>query len=228
MRKILYIAVGLFLLTSCGGGRVSKEPTDSINTADSILTTDSIVGVVGDSIAEEQAAEVARLNSIRQDSIAKVEKMQHLREVARNQYVETLRKTDKQYTTKYGSGWIDYFLYDITKDGIPELWLIHGTCEADRALSVYTPKEDGLKKIYEDGAGHSEFHKGKNYVLQVMGHQGYACWLKLTYNGSKISQKMTFEENCYETERDYTEPKEPVIRVYEVDNLKPVYSAFSM
>lgn len=217
----MYIAVGLFLLTSCGGGRVSKELPDSIN------TPDSIAEVEANSIAIEQPAEEASL-TIRQDSIAKVEKMQHLREVARNQYVETLRKTDKQYTKEYGSGWIDYFLYDITKDGIPELWLIHGTCEADRALSVYTPKEDGLKKIYEEGAGHSEFHKGKNYVLQVMAHQGYACWFKLTYNGSKLSQKMTFEEDCFESGRDYTEPKEPVIRVYEVDNLKPIYSALSL
>lgn len=222
MRKIIYIALGLFLLMSCGGDRVSKERPDSIN------TPYSLAEVKADSIAIEQHAEEALLDSIRQDSIARVEKMQHLREVARNQYVETLRKTEKRYTGEYGSGWLEYFLYDITKDGIPELWLIHGTCEADRALSVYTPKEDGLKKIYEEGAGHSNFHKGKNYVLQMVAHQGYACWLKLTYNGSKISQKMTFEEDCFESGGDYTEPKEPIIRVYEVDNLKPIYSALSI
>ena len=48
-----------------------------------------------------------------------------------------------------------YFLTDITGDGIPELWVKYGTCEADYMLDVYTYTKSGLRRILRTGASHA-------------------------------------------------------------------------
>ena len=51
----------------------------------------------------------------------------------------------------------EYFLYDITKDGTPELWVKSGTCEADMNLWVYSARNGGVKKILTATGGHMDF-----------------------------------------------------------------------
>ena len=64
MKKILFGAAALFLMTNCSGnGTTEKTSEDSIRIADSIAQVE----------AAQAAAEQARQDSIRQDSIAKAE-----------------------------------------------------------------------------------------------------------------------------------------------------------
>ena len=121
-----------------------------------------------------------------------------------------------------------YFLYDITKDGIPELWIKVGTCEADFTLMVYT-YEDGLyKTICEKPAGHSAFYKGRDYILQQYAHQGVAAWIKLTYDGNKVIEKTIFEEDINGTDNEYKMPTEQIIELYTFNNEQPIKKAFGM
>lgn len=118
----------------------------------------------------------------------------------------------------------EYFLYDINKDGIPELWIDKGTCEADRKLTIYTYLDEELINIYEIGTSHTGYHKGKGYILLVNGWMGCATWEKLAYNGQKITKEKVFEEDFppYSSDRDYTEPNEPMIEMHRTTDKTPV------
>lgn len=67
MKKLLYGAVALLLTASCAGNKAEKENEESIRQADSIAAIEARQEA-------QAAAEQARLDSLRQDSIAKAEK----------------------------------------------------------------------------------------------------------------------------------------------------------
>lgn len=88
-----------------------------------------------------------------------------------------------------------YFLTDITGDGIPELWVKYGTCEADYMLDVYTYDKSGLRRILHTGASHSGYygdHNGK-YVIAQNAHMGYEMHNRITYSGKKLHEKKIYE-----------------------------------
>lgn len=122
-----------------------------------------------------------------------------------------------------------YFLYDITGDQIPELWVKTGTCEADYMLRVYQYNNGYCQKIYETGAGHSAFYKGVDYILQMTAHMGSAIWTKISYNGSRITERDIFEEDLFSSgKEDYTEPNESAVRTTSLKNLQPIKSEFGL
>lgn len=122
-----------------------------------------------------------------------------------------------------------YFLFDITGDGVPEVWIRSGSCEVDYKLSVYT-YDNGISVIQEGEEGnarYSAFYKGTNYILQVCGHMGYAGWTKITYNGGNLKYDLVFEEDINESGQDgYTEPKEMPIEEYLVSDTTPIKMMF--
>ena len=125
-----------------------------------------------------------------------------------------------------GSSYFDgYFVYDIDKNGVPEIWIKTGTCEADCTILAYT-YDKGTRLIYADSAGHSTFYKGDGYIIKVQGHMGHAVWYKLTFNGTGISTSNIYEEYLDEME-DYKEPRESPITFYSLSNHKPVINAFN-
>ena len=139
-------------------------------------------------------------------------------------YDLTLYSVESEYG-EYAS--CEYFLYDITMDGLPELWIKVGTCEADYMLLVYTCDND-LKKLYEDRAGHSYFCTGRDYVLQVYGHMGEAAWMKLTYKNGEIDVETIFEEEInFDKDEWYTEPKERKVQLYPSHDKQPIYNMFT-
>ena len=48
---------------------------------------------------------------------------------------------DEYSAESKGNRYSEYFLYDITGDSIPELWVSSGSCEADTQLTIYTNKK---------------------------------------------------------------------------------------
>lgn len=71
----------------------------------------------------------------------------------------------------------EYFLYDITKDGTPELCVISGSCEADKKLWIYTLEKGKVRKIYSDYGGHTDFFLNGNSLGSVTCNtgEGYVC-----------------------------------------------------
>ena len=101
----------------------------------------------------------------------------------------------------------EYTLYDIDKDGVPELIVKMGTCEADYHGEVYTVS-DGQAVLVCDtlGLGHSSFYTdpGENGIIQMWGHMGYAWADRLRLENGALSGEELYEDNL--NERLETDP----------------------
>lgn len=172
-------------------------------------------------------------NTRLEEANKKIEKIKKQKE--ENQRKQLLKTIQNEYVKLLDdnkaddSGWScsdeGYFLYDIDCDGIPELWIKTGTCEANYRMLVYT-YVNGSKMIYDASAGHSSFYIGDGYVLRVYGHMGYGEWEKLTYNGTSITANTIYEEELTYEDSDYREPEEKYIKLYSLTNKHPVLNAF--
>lgn len=109
------------------------------------------------------------------------------------------------------------FFYDITGDGVPEIWMVTEDCEADRKVLVYSLSDWG-RELYRGSAGHSLFYAGNGYVLRLEAHMGYASWYRLSWDGRKMVTKKVFEET---TGGDYTEPSEKPLDEFFPGDLSP-------
>lgn len=121
-----------------------------------------------------------------------------------------------------------YFLYDITGDGIPELWLMikDRTADAiDVSLLVYTYTEKGVKSIFNGSYGHPYHNylcKGNRYILKVFAHMGEASWSRYTYKNGVISEQVVFSEELSESQEDYTQPSESEIKTFKLADRTPI------
>lgn len=131
---------------------------------------------------------------------------------------------------------IEYFVYDITGNGIPELWIKSGTCQADLEIKVCTYDKDcSYKTIWESTAGQCSYYEGKGYVLQVYGHMGEAFWTKLTYDGREMVETRIYEEDVNEIDddgyhyyRDYKKPTEKYIEFHSLQDVEPINRALGL
>ena len=181
-----------------------------------------------DSVAREQQA-IAELERIQREEQERQRKQ--LLTTIRDEYIRLL-SANTITGSDYDEG---YFLYDIDNNGIPELWIKNGTCEADYMLYVYTYK-DGIKKIGELGAGHTGgYYIGNGYLLRSGGHMGYYFYEKLSYNGSSITETIVYEEE-YDFEKEisipiqgdkkYVDEAKTEITFYSLSNKQPILNAF--
>ena len=121
------------------------------------------------------------------------------------------------YGDNYG-----YFLTDITGDGIPELWVKYGTCEADYMLDVYTYSKSGLKRILRTNAGHTEYfgYPGGSYVIAHWAHMGYEAITRITYSGKSLRNKVIYESPGEVS--DYQILKEPIFDFIPFTNTREI------
>ena len=68
-----------------------------------------------------------------------------------------------------------YYLTDVNNDGVCDLLVDYGTCEADRMCTVYTYLEDELFKYQETGSSHAVMGAYPNHdgFVVMTGHMGY-------------------------------------------------------
>ena len=114
---------------------------------------------------------------------------------------------------------IEYFYYDITQDGKPELWVRVGTCEADMKLYIFT-EDNVVHKIFETSGFHSSFYAGKGYVVRQVTDSSSNTWYKMRYKNGGIQDSVCFhreidwdsdEDMDIQDERVYkTPPEEPI------------------
>lgn len=98
--------------------------------------------------------------------------------------------------------WVDtYWLYDIDKDGTPELILRRGDCEAAYHGEVYTYKDDAVKQVAKDlGLGHTTLQTvpGENGIIFYWGHMGYAGCSRTTMTENGLEDELLFEDDLNE------------------------------
>ena len=146
----------------------------------------------------------------------------------KNAYINTIYKE----ALKEDNIFETYFLYDITKDGKPELFILTGSCDADSELLIYTYKNRNIKLIHKiSGGAFYSYYKRKNYLLMAYQRQGEAYCYKLNYNNRRIKKKKIFEENAFVTDangdylydRDYTQPPGVRIETFSCMDTIPIY-----
>ena len=89
-----------------------------------------------------------------------------------------------------------YLLYDIDKDGTPEMAVKYGTCEADYAGRIFTFRNGQALTVGEEfGLSHSSFYSypDGNGIIVMQGHMGFAWAGVIRLEG----------ENSYRTEELY-------------------------
>lgn len=82
----------------------------------------------------------------------------------------------------------DYYLTDIDKDGVPELLVNYGSCEADMELHVYTWKNHKVKCIEKFHNNHSAYfaYPNGNGFIMYYSFMGYESISKITLKNGKL------------------------------------------
>ena len=92
---------------------------------------------------------------------------------------------------------LEYLIYDVDKDGSPELVVKAGTCEADYHGALYTFRNGHAFQVGEElGLGHSSFYTdpGENGIILMVGHMGYAWAERLSITDGFASETL-YEDN---------------------------------
>ena len=135
----------------------------------------------------------------------------NLGDVQGRQYLEIFPDRVESY------GIMGVFFYDITMDGIPEVWLLTDQSEAERMVLVYSIREWG-RELFRGGAGHSSFCQGNGYVLRSYGQMGEALGERIRWDGDKMVSDRVFEEHSVS---EYTDPPEEPFVEFNPRDLNP-------
>lgn len=117
-----------------------------------------------------------------------------------------------------------YFLYDITGDKIPELWIEVTDWRGDfyHLLYVYTVSYGQLELLYKGNAGHPSdhiFYMGGNYIILDYSFRGIIARYKYEYKGGKVVEKKLFKgSDMDESIQGYYELTEPMVSTSDITN----------
>jgi hypothetical protein len=108
---------------------------------------------------------------------------------------------------------VGYVLYDIDKDGTPEMLVKRGSCEADYTLQIYGQTGSGFKLI-QDGIdfGHTSLYTDpEGGILFYQAHMGQATLERATFDTGKLRFEKLFSEGENGMVSDYT-PVESIVK----------------
>lgn len=106
-------------------------------------------------------------------------------EAVKDAYIKQLQAMDDAYDCDR------YFIYDISGDKVPELFVITGDCEMEYALHIFTYSSGKAKNVFKSlpgYAGHAGFGGGNNCLECGKYHMGSGAYWKLTLRGNKVKQ----------------------------------------
>ena len=125
-------------------------------------------------------------------------------------YKNVLQNTEYEYEETMGGDYLTYGLCDLDGDGVLELLVLEGTCEADYIWHVYTVGEMGAQHVGSFGGGHSMLYLDEeDGVLCVYGQMGHERIDRITYDGQYLSVKTLQEQDLADGEA-YSVPGSPV------------------
>lgn len=85
---------------------------------------------------------------------------------------------------------LQYALYDINNDSIPELIINMESCEADSTYFFYTIEEGAIEKCGELSASHSSLYiNNHKNLIQYSGHMSHYIITQISMDGSKLITK---------------------------------------
>lgn len=117
---------------------------------------------------------------------------------------------DAAYSKYYdGIQVMNYYFYDIDKDGVKELLVQNGTCEADYTYQAYTIQNNKSKYLGEISGFHTMFYKDENggkekYIIQVQGYMMGETISHIEINNGKIESKEVSNRQLGQDEEYYS------------------------
>ena len=105
-------------------------------------------------------------------------------------------------TTYHFADFQSYVLYDINKDGVKEIIIDDGNCEAERKYYVYTIKNGDVVYVGSFYGGHTYLAHipNSNGVLVLWGHQGYFGASRVEMVNGGLVKKTVRAERFYSGE----------------------------
>lgn len=108
-------------------------------------------------------------------------------------YQPILKKAESSYD---GGQYLNYYVYDMNKDGMKELFVLEGTCEADYMYKVYTIADGKAKYLGDFSGWHAEIgvdNAGKLYTCS--GYMGGEKINLITYNGNAFTSQNVYDHD---------------------------------
>jgi len=205
MKKLLALScLTAVMLAGCGAtGDEGSSEQASVTAADTSPTTEVTAEIVSspeDTTAVEETTTVPDDESA--GGVMDMYPSLYQGEVSRV-WNETAGENDNMVSA-------DYTLRDLDGNGVPELILRHGTCEADYMINVYTVSDDGeLQNIAEIGGSHTAFacEEGSGGFVLLSGHMGIGAlrWFEMKNGSVTESRSESFELGKDETYDDIME-----------------------
>ena len=197
MNKLIFIVLMASILSSCGQMRHDKSSAAASNRQEDSSSVSSRL---------EEFQDAGKQVGLEYDNGSAI-----IGDVAEEKYLMVSASRVESV------GIESVFFYDITGDGVPELWMVTDDCEALRMVLVYSLSNWGVV-LYQGAAGHSLFYAGKDYVIRQSAHMGNAYWHRLQWRGGRMVTEMVFEEF---TGGDYLPPAEDPIEELLPEELNP-------
>ena len=178
----LLLALCLALLAGC-----MPKPEDDVKTGKELDEMEILLG----SMEEEPTPSPTPLEALYYDY---------------SDYRNVLENTEYQYEETMGGDYLDYGLCDLDGDGILELIVKEGTCEADFVWRVYTISETGAKDVGSFGGSHSLLYTDSEPgLLCVYGQMGHEEIVRVTYDGEYITLQTLISQDLAPGE-EYSKP----------------------
>ncbi len=186
-------------------GQIFEEtaPAESVNNDEPAdISTEQAVSEQSEVIAEP--AETNEADPVQESEAAAADEFSDCQicyiDVIENEHQKLLAGSSDDY--EYNMETIEgYSLYDIDKDGMPELFIRLGHDEASYHGRVYTFKNGELKLVEDElpmGHTYLESDPNENGVLLCYGHMGYAGISKASLRGDRLEYENIFDEDINE------------------------------
>ncbi len=125
------------------------------------------------------------------------------------------KSEDPERRDAWGESSDDYSLYDVDKDGIPELFVRYGGCEASYYTICYAFREGEIVEVGDFPSGHSCLYTwpGENGAVYVWGHMWTAYIKKLWFQDGKLAFAEDFYEELARPGEESSADKDPAFFV---------------
>ena len=187
MKRIAWIALGLCLCLALLAGCMPKAEPDDVKTGKELDEMEILFG----SMEEEPTP--TPLMTLYYDY---------------SDYRSVLQDMEYKYEETMGGDYLEYGLCDLDGDGVYELIVKEGTCEADFVWRVYTIGETGAKDVGSFGGSHSVLYTDSEPgLLCAYGQMGHEEIVRVSYDGQYISVQTLISQDLAPNE-EYTRPGE--------------------
>jgi len=134
-------------------------------------------------------------------------------------YWQVLLDVHEEFNDEYGMvQYLEYALYDMDNNGVKELIVQAGTCEADYVWRIYTIVNNVVNFIGETFGGHSMlFACPDEGFYNMMGHMGYEEICRVVYINQVVLEEPISAKELADDE-DYSTPGVPIRTAYITDD----------